>query len=332
MPEAHKILPFSPSGSKAHDSAHDRWPAAPAKPPSELQAVITAYADARGGGEGRFGTPMSGVHLMRSHQERIPPRDLYRPSLCVVVQGAKQMLIGDDTLDYGEMECLIVSVDLPASGRVTKASREQPFLGVNIELDTGMLREVMQQLPSPPPQSHAASLGAFVGKVNAELADAVLRLVKLANTPEAAPILYPAIMREICYRLLTGPHSDQLYRLAMPETHAQRIAKAIYLLRDSFAKTLSVEQLADAASMSPSSFHQHFKALTSMTPIQYQKQLRLLEARRLMVMNATKVAEAAYQVGYESPSQFSREYSRMFGAAPKRDVMNCKAFLASRVR
>lgn len=332
MPEAQKILPFPTSDSKAYESASDRQAIAPATQLSELQTLIAAYADAKGGGEGRFSTPMSGVHLMRSHQERIPPRDLYRPSLCVVVQGAKQMLIGEDTLDYGEMECLIVSIDLPASGRVTKASREQPFLGVNIELDTGMVREILQQLPSPPPQSQATSLGAFVGKVDAELADAVLRLVKLASTPEAAPILHPAIMREICYRLLTGPHGDQLHRLAMPETHAQRIAKAIYLLRESFAKTLSVERLANAANMSPSSFHQHFKALTSMTPIQYQKQLRLLEARRLMVMNATKVAEAAYQVGYESPSQFSREYSRMFGAAPKRDVINCKAFLASRVR
>ncbi|RAK52678.1 AraC family transcriptional regulator [Phenylobacterium deserti] len=290
-----------------------------------LQTAATAYVEAHGGGEGRFSTPMRGVHLMRAFREKIPPQEIYKPSLCVVIQGAKQLVFGDDTLDYGAMECLIVSVELPASGRVTRASAETPFLGVNIELDTSMVREVLQQLPSARVDSEATALGAFVGKVDAALADAVLRLIRIADTPEAVPILYPAAMREICYRLLTGPHGDHLRKLALPGTHAQRIAKAIYLLRDHFNQTLSVDQLAEASRMSASSFHQHFKALTSMTPIQYQKQLRLLEARRMMVMEAAKVGEAAYQVGYESPSQFSRDYARMFGAAPKRDVASARS-------
>lgn len=332
-PKARNILPFPTYASKARDIANDEPPAhVPAALPSPLQAAATAYVESRGGGEGRFSTPMSGVHIMRSFREKIPPREIYKPSLCVVIQGAKQMVFGDATLDYGAMECLIVSVELPASGRVTRASPEEPFLGVNIELDTGMLREVLQQLPSAQITGDTTDLGAFVGKVDAALADSILRLISIADTADAVPILYPAVMREICYRLLTGPHGDQLCKLALPEAHAQRIAKAVYLLRDNFNQALSVDQLAEASRMSVSSFHQHFKALTSMTPIQYQKHLRLLEARRLMVMDAAKVGEAAYQVGYESPSHFSRDYSRMFGVAPKRDVINCKVLLASGVR
>jgi transcriptional regulator GlxA family with amidase domain len=195
-----------------------------------------------------------------------------------------------------------------------------------------MVREVLQQLPRPPVASERAGLAAFVGKVDGELADAVHRLIRLADTPEAVPLLYPSIMREICYRLLVGPHGGELCKLALPETHAERVWQAICVLRDNYNQALRVDQLAEAARMSPSSFHLHFKSLTSMTPIQYQKQLRLLEARRLMVVNATSVGEAAYQVGYESASQFSREYSRVFGLAPKRDVTNCKALLANGMR
>jgi len=317
MPEAAEILPFPTTAC-----------AAPEKPGlAALLSAIEAYVAARGGGEGQFRTPMSGVNIMRSFAARMPIRQMYRPSLCVVVQGGKQIMFGDDTLNYGAMECLVVTMDLPASGRVVQASPTQPFIGMTIEFDTAMVREVLQQLTSPPAPSTTTALCAFVGQVDAGLAGCVLRLVRLAETPDAVPILYPLIMREICYWLLAGPHGHAFRKLALPEAHAERIARAIHRLHGSFDQTLRVEQLAEAAGMSPSSFHQHFKALTSMTPLQYQKQLRLLEARRLMVMDAANVAQAAYQVGYESASQFSREYSRMFGAAPKRDVMNCKAML-----
>lgn len=315
MPEAAEILPFPTT-------------AAPEKPGlAALLSAVEAYVAARGGGEGQFGTPMSGVNIMCSFAARMPIRQMYRPSLCVVVQGGKQIMFGEDTLNYGAMECLVVTMDLPASGRVVQASPTQPFIGMTIEFDTAMVREVLQQLPSPPAPSPTTALCAFVGQVDAGLADCVLRLVRLADTPDAVPILHPLIMREICYWLLAGPHGEEFCKLALPEAHAERIARAIHRLHGSFSQTLRVETLAEAAGMSPSSFHQHFKALTSMTPLQYQKQLRLLEARRLMVMDAANVAQAAYQVGYESASQFSREYSRMFGAAPKRDVMNCKAIL-----
>lgn len=322
MPEAAEILPFPTT-----------VPAAVEKPGlTALLSAVEAYVTARGGGEGQFKTPMSGVNIMRSFEARMPIRQMYRPSLCLVVQGGKQMLFGQDSLNYGAMECLVVTVELPASGRVVQASPTQPFIGITIDFDIAMVREVLQQLADPPAPSATAGPCAFVGQVDASLADCVVRLVRLAGTPDAVPILYPLIMREICYWLLAGPHGEEFCKLALPEAHAERVARAIRLLHGSFNQTLRVERLAEAARMSLSSFHKHFKALTSMTPVQYQKQLRLLEARRLMVMDAANVAQAAYQVGYESASQFSREYSRMFGAAPKRDVMTCKAMLEHSVR
>jgi AraC-like DNA-binding protein len=265
---------------------------------------------------------------MRCYQEIPPMRRIYRPSLCVVLKGAKQILFGETTLTYKEMECLVVSVELPASGRMIGATPETPFIGLSIDFDVAMLKEVMQQLANPPRPAPASGPCVFVGQVDAPLTDCVLRLVRMAMTPDAAQILYPSVMREICYWLLTGPYGTEIAKLTLPESHTDRVANAIYYLRDNFAQSLRVEQLAEVARMSLSSFHQHFRAMTSMTPVQYQKQLRLLEARRLMVSDAANVSEAAYQVGYESASQFSREYSRNFGVAPKQDVMNYKALVA----
>lgn len=296
--------------------------------PAALLAAVTDFVEAQGGGEGHFITPMEGVHILRALQEIMPVRHMYRPSLCVVVQGAKQIFFGDKVLDYREMECLIVSIELPATGRMVGATPSTPFLGITIEFDIAMLREVMQQLAAPPTPNPASSPCVFVGQVDTPLADCIVRLAKMARTPAAAPILYPSVMREICYWLLTGPFGSEIAKLALPETHTERVAQAIRLLHENFSQNLSVKQLAEAARMSPSSFHQHFRAITAMTPVQYQKQLRLLEARRLMVFDAANVSEAAYKVGYESTSQFSREYARSFGVAPKRDVTNFKAMLA----
>ncbi|CAN7647481.1 AraC family transcriptional regulator [Phenylobacterium sp. LjRoot219] len=287
---------------------------------SSLVAAVTAYIEARGGGPGLFSTPIDDVNIVRSFQAMMPRRQIYRPSLCVVLQGAKEIVFGDEMLQYNAMECLVVSVELPANGRIVEASEAAPFVGVTIDLDVAMMRAVLEQLDTPP--APASGPCVFVSKVDEPLADCILRLIRMADRPKAIPILYPSVMREICYCLLSGPHGGELCNLALPESNTQRVVKAIYLLRENFAQTLRVEQLAEAARMSPSSFHQHFKALTSMTPLQYQKQLRLLEARRLMVAEAANVTDAAYQVGYESASQFSREYSRTFGVAPKRDAMN----------
>lgn len=289
-----------------------------------LLSAVTAYIEANGGGQGRFATPMSGVNIVRTFQEVMPDHKIYRPSLCVVLQGGKQMYFGDETLSYGAMEYLLVSVEVPASGRIAQASPTEPFIGMIIDFDVALIQEVLEHVEAPSVPDTGPGPCVFVGQVDDMLAECVLRLVRLASTPKAVPLLYPSIMREICYWLLSSPYGSEIRKLALPETHVERIANAVYLIRNNFTQTLRVEQLAEAARMSASSFHQHFKSMTSMTPLQYQKHLRLLEARRLMLAEAVSVTEAAYQVGYESASQFSREYSRMFGVAPKRDSLSLR--------
>ena len=329
MPETGKILPFptldSTRVSARHAASEHRDGEKDAS--SALLTAVNAFMDANGGGEGHFSVPGVAVHMVRSF-ERKNTHFVYQPQLCITLQGAKEILVGDITLRYGPLQCLIVSMDLPACGRIVAASPDEPFVGIVIGFDVVLMREVLEQLDTPPIPSASTSRSMFVADVNGPLADCVMRMVRLADTPKAIPILYPALIREFYYWLLSGPNGAELCKQAMPDSHLERIARAIHLLRNNFAQTLRVEQLAEVANMSASSFHQHFKALTSMTPLQFQKQLRLLEARRLMTADAVNVAEAAYQVGYESASQFSREYSRTFGVAPKRDVMVQRAALA----
>lgn len=326
MPELSRNLPIPAKGDVPPDmNCELGWPRSQPEVyvSSPLLATVTAYIEGQGGGEGLFPTPIDGFNIVRSCQAMMMPmRAIYRPSLCVVIQGGKEILFGDDMMSYGAMECLVVSVELPASGRIAKASPDAPYIGVTIDLDVTVMREVVEQLDEPPVPPTSPGPCMFVSRVDAPLADCIQRLIRMSEAPKTIPILYPSIMREICFWLLNSPHGGELYRLALPESNIERVVKAISVLHTNFAHTLHVEHLAEIARMSPSSFHQHFKALTSMTPLQFQKQLRLLEARRLMVVEAASVAEAAYQVGYESASQFSREYCRMFGAAPKRDAMN----------
>ncbi|MFT3731459.1 MAG: AraC family transcriptional regulator [Hyphomicrobium sp.] len=291
----------------------------------DLIAALNAYADANGGGEGVFETPIPGFGFMRTAHETLPKHIVYRPSLCIVAQGEKQVIFGEALMTYREGQALIVNVEIPAVGRVTKASREKPMIGLVLELDGGIMRTVMEDLDHPPVPNDDVGLGAFVADFGGALADCVVRLVRLLATPTAIPVLYPTIMREISFWLLTGPHGDDVSKVVRPSSRTRRISEAIQILRNNFTHQLRIDDLAAAAHMSPSSFHQHFKTLTSMTPLQYQKQLRLLRARQLMTDDNVHVSDAAYQVGYESASQFSREYSRMFGVPPKRDAMELKA-------
>lgn len=294
----------------------------------ELLESVHAFIEAQGGGEGLIPLPMNGVGIIRAERQVVSNPEIYKPSLCVVLEGLKRMEFGARSMTYGSMECLIVTMEIPAIGGILGASPDEPFLGMTIELDADQLRSVLEQLSPPQNQRHSDGPGVFVAEVGDQLADCLLRLVRLADMPDAVPFLYPSIMREIYYWLLTGPYGGDICRQIMPETHLERISRAISVLRVNFAQTLRVDHLAEIARMSPSSFHKHFKVLTSMTPVQFQKQLRLIEARRLMVSDAVTVTHAAYLVGYESASQFSREYSRAFGIAPKQDVMNLKALMA----
>ena len=200
------------------------------------------------------------------------------------------------------------------------ASPSEPYLGLIIEFDLAILREVLGELETPPKAADRIREGVFVTDFDGPLESCALRMVDLLDTPKAIPVLYPAIMREICYWLLTGPHGSEVVAMTLANSHTQRVISAIHTLRDRFAETVRIEELASIAQMSSSALHRQFKAITSMTPLQYQKQLRLLEARRLMVADAANAETAAFLVGYESPSQFSREYSRMFGVPPRRDI------------
>ncbi|HEY1998511.1 AraC family transcriptional regulator [Paraburkholderia sp.] len=285
---------------------------------------VKRYTDKQAGQESPFVTAIEGVTILRSDRAKHPSHLIMKPALCVVVQGAKWTTFGGRRYEYRAGQALVVSVEMPAFSRVVKASSAEPYLAVVIEFDLAVMRDVMECLDTPPrPEGHLGH-GVFVTHFDGALADCVLRMVRLLETPQAIPMLAPMIMREICYWLLTGPHGNEVAKVVLANSHAQRVVTAIHALRDQFNETVRIEQLAAIAQMSSSAFHRQFKALTSMTPLQYQKQLRLLEARHLMVAGVASAEAAAYQVGYESASQFSREYSRMFGAPPRRDIATLK--------
>jgi AraC-like DNA-binding protein len=285
--------------------------------------AVTRYTDAQPGAN-PFVTAIDGLTILRSKLETRPNHLIHKPALCIVVQGAKSTTFGNRRFDYKAGQALVVSIETPAFGRVIEASPAKPFLGIVIELNLSIMREVMETLNVISASANAGRSAVFVANFDGPLADCALRMVRLLDTPQAIPTIYPLLMREISYWLLSGPSGGEIARLALAGSHSQRVMSAIHALRERFAESISIEDLARAAQMSPSAFHREFKAITSMTPLQYQKQLRLLEARRLMATDATNVETAAFQVGYESASQFSREYSRMFGAPPRREMVALK--------
>ena len=287
---------------------------------SELTRAVRRYTEARGGGN-PFVTGIAGLTILRSDHEKRPAHRILKPALCVTVQGAKWAIFGETRFDYRAGQALVVTVEMPSRGTVSAASLEEPFLGMVIEFDPAMMREVVEQLGARLQAGEDEKEGGvFVTDLSAPLTDCALRAVRLLDTPEAIPVLYPGIMREMCYWLLTGQNGGRIARTVMAGGHEQRVIEAMHALRDRFAEPVRNEELAAVARMSLATFYRQFKSVTSMTPLQYQKQLRLLEARRLMVSSHANVETAAFQVGYESPSQFSREYSRMFGRSPRRDV------------
>ena len=292
--------------------------------PGTLTDIVKRYTDAHGG-EGHVETPIAGFSFIRSDRPKQPTHIVFKPVLCVVVQGAKCSTFGGRRFDYRAGEALVVSVEMPGLSRVMRASAAEPYLSAVVELDPALMRDVLEALPTPPEPSGQVRRGVFVTHFDGSMADCVLRLARLLDTPDAIPMLAPMILRELYYWLLSGPHGGDVVGVVLGNGHVQRVIRAIHALREQFAETVRIDALAAIAQMSPSAFHRQFKALTSMTPLQYQKQLRLLEARHLMMAGIANAETAAYQVGYESPSQFSREYARMFGAPPRRDVAGLSA-------
>jgi len=229
-------------------------------------------------------------------------------------------MLGEEVYVYDAKSYLVSSVELPIVAQIIEASPEAPYLGLTLELDLNLISQLMvdSNLPSPPPRK--ASRGMAVSAVTEPLYAAVQRLLELLDSPDDIPILAPLIQREISYRLLTGEQGARIRQIVSAGSHGNQIARAIDWLKNNADKPIQIADLANYAGMSTSAFHQHFRSLTAMTPLQYQKRLRLNEARRLMLMDNLDAATASFQVGYESPSQFSREYSRLFGAPPSRDI------------
>jgi AraC-like DNA-binding protein len=266
-------------------------------------------------------TMIPGLGFFRREVPTPPGICQVEPSVVLVVQGAKRMLVGDDSFAYDRERFLIASLDVPASSEVVEASPHQPCLGLVLKLDLRMMTELVAQTRLPPPRDRSIQRGMALGTVTPALLEPFKRLAALLDEPETIEVLAPLVQREIHYRLLTSDQAGRLRQLASVGSQSHVVARGIEWLKTNYRAPLRIEELAERVHMSASSFHHHFRQLTAMSPLQYQKWLRLNEARRLMMNEGFDAARAAFEVGYESASQFSREYARLFGAPPKRDVV-----------
>jgi AraC-like DNA-binding protein len=265
--------------------------------------------------------PLKGLHLNRASSPTEPVYVVSKPAFCVIAQGSKEVLLGDDRYRYDPAHYLIATAALPLAGRITEASEERPYLSLRIELDPALVSSVMVEAGHPEPRGNAAVRAIDVSPLDAGLLDAAVRLVRLLDSPtEEARFLAPLVIREIVFRLLRGEQGGRLRHTAVLGGHGHRIARAIERLREDFDRPLRIEDIARELGMSVSAFHQHFKAVTAMSPLQFQKRTRLQEARRLMLGEDLDAASAGHRVGYGDALHFTREYKRLFGAPPMRDV------------
>lgn len=274
--------------------------------------------------EGRYDTDIPGLALFRVDSPTGCTSVVYEPSLCVIAQGSKAVQLGDREIVYGALSYMVSSVDLPVNGWVVDATPENPYLAVKISIDPAEVADLVLQLgdavPSGPVTCPYGSCGLCIGQVDLGILDAMTRLVRLLDSPTDARILAPLIQREIIYRALIGEMGSRMREFVSADSQSHRISRVISVLKDRFAEPLRVRELAEDVNMSESALYHTFKQVTRMSPVQFQKKLRLHEARRLMLSEGLEAATASYRVGYESPSHFSREYSRMFGAPPRADV------------
>jgi AraC-like DNA-binding protein len=278
-----------------------------------VRRYVEAYADPAGLAQ----TPISGLTTIRSTSPSGLVYAISRPLVCLVLQGSKQVAMGNQTFSFDAGDSLLVTADVPTVSQITRASVARPYLSLVFDLDPAVITDLTLQMRAVPV---ADGLPVRAEPTDVEVADAALRLMRLLERPAAVPLLHAQLVREMHYWLLAGRHGAAMRRLGWPDGHAQRVARAVAVLRAEFTRPLPVERLAAAAGMSPSSFHHHFRAVTSLSPRQFQKQLRLIEARRLMMAEGASASSAAFAVGYESVSQFTREYGRMFGLPPVKDT------------
>ena len=281
---------------------------------SELQSLIARHAS-----PGVSETPLAGVRVMISTTPTQVVHHVSEPGLGIVVQGAKRTVVGERVFEYGEGDFVITSVDLPIASHVARASAARPYLACRLTLDAALIASLLLEAPGVD-EFVAVPCGMGVHKAPPELLEATVRLLRLLDSPRDAPVLRPLVEREILWRLLCGEQGSRVRQIGLADSRLSKLSHAIRWIRQHYAEAISVDELARMAAMSVSSFHRHFRAVTAMTPIQFQKQIRLQEARARLLSDADDVGAVGFAVGYDSASQFSREYSRMFGAPPGRDV------------
>lgn len=271
-------------------------------------------------GRNRLDTAVQGLSLHRWEHPTEPTSYMLAPSICLIGQGRKQVVVGEDAFVYDASQFLITSIDLPVVSRIMEASADSPYLGLTMEIDLRILSQLVLEHPASAGRTETDSLGIAVSGITEPLLDAFNRLLDLLKHPDDIAALAPLIQREIFYRLLMGEQGARLRHIAASGQHGYRVVRTIEWLKQHYSESMKVDDMARQAGLSVSAFHHHFRAMTSMTPLQFQKRMRLTEARRLMLTEHLDASKAAFEVGYESPSQFSREYSRMFGAPPMQDI------------
>ena len=269
-------------------------------------------------------TAVEGLMLARHHDANEIGNCVYKPMVAVVIQGSKRSVIGSKVYRYGENHCLVVGVDIPSANHVIVASPERPFLAVALDLNKYLITQLAAEVPPSFKPDIDACKGMAVAEVDPDVLDAFLRLIELLEKPEQIPVLAPMIIREIHYRLLIGPQGERLRSVNTLGTQSNQIAKTITWLRDNYKAPLQVDELARNVNMATSTFHRYFRQVTTLSPLQFQKRLRLYEAQRLMLVENEDATLAALAVGYESPTQFNREYKRLFGEPPHRHVSQLK--------
>ena len=288
---------------------------------SDLAKIVASFSP----GDGLHASPVGGVHCIKFSQPDSPTKRHWRASLGIVVQGCKEIALGDEIYRFDDAHYIAVPIDLPVTSRIFSASREKPFLSLLIDFDAVSLSEVAARLETDFPEEIDNPLRAvFIGRASEKMLAAAIRLGKLFQTPEDAPVLAPLVVKEILYYLLKGTDGAAIRQFVRGGSKMHKISQAIYKVRAELSGEVDVAALAKDANMSRSAFFKHFNEMTAMSPIQYQKRLRLLEARRLMIDEGETAESSAFRVGYRSASQFSREYSSMFGNAPLRDTMKIR--------
>ncbi|WP_220028172.1 AraC family transcriptional regulator [Paenibacillus sp. S02] len=291
----------------------------------EKQAELARLIERFSNQDGVLTTAIPSLHFVRSSNTTVPIHQVHEPALCIVAQGRKVVMLAEESYHYGTFDYLVVSVDLPISGQVIQASAEAPYLCLRLNFDPHQVLDLIKESAFPTSPMPDSRRGLYVSQTNSLLLDAVVRLVHLLENPQDVPVLAPLVIREILYRILQGNQGESLKQLVMTGSHSNRIAEVIKRIKQDYDKPLRIEELSKLANMSPSSLHRHFKEVTAMSPMQYQKQLRLQESRRLLLSESADAADVGFQVGYESPSQFSREYARLFGLPPISDIKRLRS-------